>query len=72
MSSEELVRSVGGPFPMNATLRNVFEEDRYSPLDTAELRLAPSSNSVDPNAKRCFTEAELAQKCPTLLKETRP
>jgi hypothetical protein len=57
---------------MNATLRSVFEEDRYSPLDSAELRLAPSSNSVDPKAKRCFTEAELAQKCPTLLFEKKP
>ena len=72
MSSEEITRSVGGPFPMNATLRSVFEEDRYSPLDSAELRLAPSSNSVDPKAKRCFTEAELAQKCPTLLFEKKP
>ena len=72
MSSEEIIRSVGGPFPMNATLRNVFETDRYNPLDAGELRLAPSSNSVDPNAKRCFTEAELAQKCPTLLFETKP
>lgn len=31
MSSEELIRSEGGPAPMNATLRSVFEEDRYSP-----------------------------------------
>ena len=72
MSSEEITRSVGGPFPMNATLRNVFEEDRYSPLEPGELRLAPSSNSVDPKAKRCFTEAELSQKCPTLLFERKP
>ena len=72
MSSEELIRSEGGPAPMNATLRSVFEEDRYSPLDSAQLRLAPSSNIVDPTAKRCFTEAELAQKCPTLLYEKKP
>ena len=72
MSSEEIIRSEGGPYPMNATLRNVFEEYRYSPLEPGELRLAPSSNSIDPNAERCFTETELAQKCPTLLYEKKP
>ena len=72
MSSEEVVRSEGAPYPMNATLRSVWEDNRYSPLDSAELRLAPSANTIDPDATRCFTEAELMQKCPTLLFEKKP
>ncbi|AGE59008.1 hypothetical protein PBCVOR070422_175R, partial [Paramecium bursaria Chlorella virus OR0704.2.2] len=73
MSSEETARSVGGPFPMNGTIRDVFEEDEYTPFDDAELRLAPSASAGgDPNVKRCFTEAELAQKCPTLLYTPKP
>ena len=73
MSSEETARSTGGPFPMNATLRDVFEESRYSPLDSAPLRLAPSAAiSGDPNVKICFTEAELATKCPGLLIKPKP
>jgi hypothetical protein len=55
MSSEETARSVGGPFPMNSTLRSVWETDRYSPLDSAELRLAPSAAvGGEENVKRCF------------------
>ncbi|ABT16783.1 hypothetical protein ATCV1_Z649L [Acanthocystis turfacea chlorella virus 1] len=69
MSSEETARSIGGPFPLNATFRDVFEESRYSPLEMGQLHLAPSASAGtgDPNAKKCFTEAELAQKCPSLL-----
>ncbi|AGE49600.1 hypothetical protein ATCVCan0610SP_775L [Acanthocystis turfacea Chlorella virus Can0610SP] len=69
MSSEETARSTGGPFPLNATFRDVFEESRYSPLEMGQLHLAPSASAGtgDPNAKKCFTEAELAQKCPSLL-----
>ncbi|AGE59868.1 hypothetical protein ATCVTN60342_739L [Acanthocystis turfacea Chlorella virus TN603.4.2] len=69
MSSEETARSVGGPFPLNATFRDIFEESRYSPLEVGQLHLAPSASpgTGDPNAKKCFTEAELATKCPSLL-----
>ncbi|AGE54095.1 hypothetical protein PBCVIL52s1_077R [Paramecium bursaria Chlorella virus IL-5-2s1] len=73
MSSEETARAIGGPFPMNATIRNPFEESRYSPLDSAPLKLAPSASiSGDPNVKVCFTEAELATKCPTILIKPKP
>ncbi|AGE54484.1 hypothetical protein PBCVKS1B_092R [Paramecium bursaria Chlorella virus KS1B] len=73
MSSEETARSIGGPFPMNATIRDVFEESRYSPLDSAPLHLAPSAAvSGDPNVKICFTEAELATKCPSILIKPKP
>jgi hypothetical protein len=58
---------------MNATLRDVFQEDHYSPLDSAELRLAPNAAvGGDNNVKRCFTEAELATKCPSLLYTPKP
>jgi hypothetical protein len=58
---------------MNATLREVFEEDRYSPLDAAELRLSPNAAiSGDPNVQKCFSEAELASKCPSLLYKPEP
>lgn len=68
---EEIARS-NRLVPYNATFGQVFE-DVYTPFEDTELRLAPSANpSPDPNAKMCFKESDVYDKCPQLIPKPAP